>query len=371
MKGKIALDNPPAYLEISYNPRTQQKFVAYPPMPAVMIMPFVALNFADKNQTYYTILFASVTIGLAFIVFKRLFSQRTSLLLTFLYGFGTSFWYLTTEGSSWYISHVIAAFFIFLSLIALNIRKHEDEIQYEKNPTRWLLSGLALGAAFMTRDPSILASTFFISLPFLHLKFRELISHKAVHILKNHARPFVSFGIALSLFISVTFAYNYARFGTIKPVQHDHIPHLLEGEMFKHGFLSVQYIPRSINFFFTKMPLPYEKFPYFMPSIEGMAFWLVSPYLVFILFAQWKKPFTRVAFITALIMLIPPFMNGSNGFAQFGYRYAMEATIFLMLVFGTFLERKWWWVSIPLMLAAPLISFWGIYFIRVLGISGW
>jgi hypothetical protein len=101
-----------------------------------------------------------------------------------------------------------------------------------------------------------------------------------------------------------------------------------------------------------------------------MSYILVSPYILCILAAQWKKRWVQLALLTILAMLMLVFMNGSNGFSQFGYRYAMEATLFLLLIFGTCLQRKYAYLSYPLIILSIAICFWGIYFTRVLQIYG-
>lgn len=364
LKGTIELDNPPEYLEISYEETTGKKFVAYPPFPSILILPLVALNIADHDQTFYTILLGSLNSALIYVFMIKLYaSRRIALISALLLMFGTSYWYLATEGSSWYLSHIVAIICLLVSLSLLNIRYQSGQLTFTHDPLRWLASGFALGAAYFTRDGTILASILILGLPWIKFGIRK----STLQAWWLHTTIF-SLGIFFWLVISA--GYNYARFHTILPVQHHKIPHMLELPIFKDGFLSPTYIPRNVDYFFTKAPLPHTSFPFFKPSVEGMAYLLVSPFFILLPLAKWNR-FTLLALTTGILMLVPGLMNGSVGFSQFGYRYAMEATIMFFVVFATFLQRRWWWFGLPLIIIAPVISFWGIYFIRVLQIYGW
>lgn len=364
LKGKIELENPPEYLEISYEETTGKKYVAYPPFPSILLMPFVSLNVADRDQTFYTIMFACLNSALIYWVILRLYSsRRIALTVSLLLMFGTSYWYLATEGSSWYLSHIIAILCLLLSLAFLNIRKIDHQLTFTHTPKLWFASGFSLGAAYFTRDGTILAAILVLGLPIVRYGVNKKM-------LVGWWRPLLCFMLGILFWLIISFGYNYARFNTILPVQHHKIPHMLELPIFKDGFLSPTYIPRNIVYFFTKAPLPYEQFPFYKPSVEGMAYLLVSPFLIFLPLAKWNKYITLAGF-TGVLMLVPGLMNGSVGFSQFGYRYAMEATIMFMIVFASFLQRRIWWISLPAIILAPMISYWGIYFIRTLQIYGW
>lgn len=359
LNGRLYLYDPPTYLELTGRDGDKIRYVAYPPMPAIVSIPFTYFSIFDKSQTGITILFASINTGLMYLVSKKYYHKNyIAVVSAILLAFGTNHWYLATEGSSWYMAHIIAVFFLLIALLALHYN--------------WFFSGLALGAAYWSRLPSILALAFFISQSVDSLiedtlkKTILLFKHNIQAVLLNKRIYLMLSGV--TIFILANFFYNYVRFGTIKDIGYQKIQGVLEESWYLDGIFSLSYLPRNLEFFFFKLPLPHSEFPYYKPSLAGMSFFLTSPMFIFLIAIKWKQKIPLLAFLTGGLMLFPGLLHGTPGFSQFGYRFAMEATPFFLLALGSFMQRKWWWISVPFMLLAVAINFWGIYFIRTLSI---
>lgn len=355
--GKVYLTDHPAWLnELIPTSDPNKYYVAYPPMPAIIATPFVVLNIANKSQTFIAVLFGSINAAALYLVLKRLYSYRTSVLGALLLAFGTNHWYLATEGSSWYIAHIIAVFFQLMAFLLIFKKSEDEKLVFATTHWRWLTAGLCIGAAYWSRLPAVLIAPFFGLIP---LAQQEL---------KKYLKSLLLFGFGVSFFILLNFGYNYIRFSTISDQSYVLIPGVLEEPWFNKGIFSVSYLPKNIQFFFAKTPTPYASFPYFKPSMEGMSFFLTSPFFILLPFINWKKRYNIIALAIGILMLGPGLLHGTPGFAQFGYRFAMEATPLFIIAFCSFLERKWWLISVPLMILAVAVNFWGIYFIRVLNI---
>ncbi len=113
-------------------------FVVYPPMPAVLLLPFVALFGTSVDQGLMSIFLACLCVAATWFMLKKTgVNGNKALWLTALFGFGTCFWFTAAVGSSWYIEHVVAVLFLTLAIILA---------LYKKSP---FLIGLLLGFAFL------------------------------------------------------------------------------------------------------------------------------------------------------------------------------------------------------------------------------
>lgn len=364
LQGKYYLEEAPPWLnELVPDPELDRWYVVYPPMPAITSIPFILLGI--ESQTTISIIIGLINIYLIFLITKRLYSKKIGIYLALAFGLGTNHWFLATEGSAWYFSHICAVFFLCLSILVLNIKQKGNLLVASSKPLHWLFSGLFLGAAYWSRLPSILALPFFIFLIFQnrhkHFINREIIQKLAY------------FLAACSLFLALNFFYNYLRFGTIWDVAYTLIPGVLDEPWYKKGIFHYSYIPRNALFAISKLPLLYEKFPFIKPSIEGMSLLLTSPFIITtLLLIKNAQKWTLMLSFVSIAMLLLAFSHGGVGFSQFGYRYGLEAILFLLLSLGQIFKNKITEITfILLLIISVIINFWGIYFIRFLQIYAW
>src|SRR5512137_730581 len=79
-------------------------YVVYPPMPAVLLTPFVAVFGTAFDQGLLSIALASVCVALTWFMIKKTGANGSKALwLAALFGFGTCFWFISSVGSAWYI----------------------------------------------------------------------------------------------------------------------------------------------------------------------------------------------------------------------------------------------------------------------------
>ena len=122
-------------------------------MPAFLSLPFVYIWGILFQQQYLAHLLGAgivlLTINLSLKIKKDI---KLAIWSGILVGFGTIIWFLSTSGSSWYLGQISACFFL---LAALN------ESNGKKRP---FLVGLFLGAAYLSRLPTILSFPLFVYL---------------------------------------------------------------------------------------------------------------------------------------------------------------------------------------------------------------
>ncbi len=89
----------------------------FPPLPAILLMPFVALWGLATDIRAVSVGLGAVAVGLAWWALGALpVSRRIRLATTIFFGFGTVFWYAAQLGTTWFFAHVCAVTFLLLAL---------------------------------------------------------------------------------------------------------------------------------------------------------------------------------------------------------------------------------------------------------------
>lgn len=332
-------------------------FVVYPPMPAILLMPFVAILGVNFYQPSLSIFLGAANVALAYIVLLKFFKDRKlSFWISILYAFGTIQWFHAEVGSSWYLAHIVSLFFAWLFLLEI------------VNEQRLFLIGLFIGGAYLARLPTIL-SIFFV-LIFFREKF---ISEKNVS--KINIKNICTLFLGLSPAIIFNALYNFFRFGRFD--DYGYALYLnsqslaIKQSVFPHGFFSIYYIPERIKEMFFSFPILIDKFPFIIPSMNTMALYITTPAFLLILLASFKKRLIYASLVAVLIISIPITTKGGNGFTQFGFRYSMDFLPFLLILTASGLKNRFNLFSKLLIIFSILINLWGVLMISFFNIWGW
>lgn len=329
-------------------------FVVYPPMPAILLIPFVAIFGTNFYQPFLSILLGAVNVSLAYIVILKLFNNiKLSLWVSILYAFGTIQWYHAEVGSSWYVAHIVALFFLWLALLETITKQ------------RLFLIGLFIGGAYLARLPTILAIVFVLI--FLKERFLTGKNIKQVNI-RNLC--FLFSGLLPALIFNGL--YNFFRFGRFDDYAYSLYLNLnslaIKQSVFPHGFFSIQYIPERIKDMLFSFPVFTTHPPFVIPSLYSMALYIVTPAFLLILLASFKKRLVCASLITVLIILIPILMKGGNGFTQFGFRYSLDFLPYLLILTASGLKNRFNICSKFLIILSILINLWGVIMISFLNL---
>lgn len=318
-------------------PHAGKFYVVYPPAPAVVLVPFVAVFGPDFNQRWASIILASLSVGLFFLLVSRFTKKRwISYSLTLLLAFGTNYFFTSLPGSSWYFAHICAVFFIILALMA-------------STGERPFLSGLALGAAFLSRLPTIMI------FPILaYLLLEKAKKQDRIKVLTKFFTPIMCAIIIFGL-------YNKLRFGSFTETGYSLIPGILEEPWFSKGVFSVSYIVRSLEAAFASFPIISAHFPYLVPSNYAMAIYLSSPALLLVLFTKIKEGRVRFLLLSSLLAAVPGFMHATVGFTQYGYRFSLDYLVLLILCLPYSFEKLGWKVSLAFVFLSLIINFYVVY----------
>jgi hypothetical protein len=81
----------------------------FPPLPAIVLMPFVALWGLATDERTVSVVIGAIDVGLCWWALGRLpVDRRVRLAVTIFFGFGTVFWYAAGLGTTWFFAHVVA-----------------------------------------------------------------------------------------------------------------------------------------------------------------------------------------------------------------------------------------------------------------------
>jgi len=349
LHGRLYVTEAPSWLS-ELVPAAVGWYVPYPPMPAVVLLPFVALFGPELPQQVISSLAGAVSVGLLFLAIGRLgVHGRTRFGLIAVFAFGTVLWWGASEGSAWLFAQAVAVLF---SAAALLVATHR------RAP---MLVGLLLGCATISRLPVGLTAPFFLALvvglplPFTRGDVRRVL------------RPALAFAAGLVIPVGLYAVYNLARWGTPIDMGYVLIPGVLQDPIYAdHGILSIFYIPRHLYAIFLRSFDFREEFPWFRPSWWGLSLFLTTPLYLWLAHAPWRDGRVRWACVGIGLALIPIVTHGNVGITQWGYRFSLDVQVplfaVLTLAFAGRTQRNW--RPIAAGVAAILVNLYGIVAIR-------
>lgn len=326
-------------------------FVVYPPMPAILLMPFVAIFGTTFYQPLLSILLGAINASLVYVIFLKLFKDtRLSFWISILYAFGTMQWYHAEVGSSWYLAHIVALFFLWLSLLEIITKQ------------RLFIIGLLIGSAYLARIPTILA-VFFV--PFY---LKEKFIGKNLGQINFYNFFLLVLGLLPALCLNAL--YNFLRFGRLDDFAYSLYLQsqslAIKQSVFPHGFFSIYYIPDRLKDIFLSHPVFVNHPPFIVPSLYAMALYIVTPAFFLILFASFKKRLVYSSLLTTVIISIPILIKGGSGFTQFGFRYGLDFLPFLLIMTASGFKNRFNLCSKSLIILSILINLWGVIMITFL-----
>jgi hypothetical protein len=350
IKGHVSLE-PTKDLPVGDISIYNGKFYMYfGPLASIILMPFVA--FFGKN--FPQIIIGIGTLAVSFFAVYSIaksfkFSKADSLWLSLFFAFSTVLFSTSVINITSYLVEALGVPLVLLSLA-----------EYFKK-RRPLLIGLFLGLAVLTRVTLILALMFFV-----------------VEFIKKglSKRDFLLLLLPFVFCLFVFGFYNFLRFHSFFETGYSyHMAHPFPlSRNFEYGEISLIHLPANLYSFLIMPPEPilyYAKgfvlrFPYLVANPWGMAIWFTSP--LFLMLFRFKKNKYFLSTVIAIICLaIPVFTYFSVGFAQFGYRYALDFLPFLFLLLIPSLFPKLSKTAIALITIGVIFnciyitSLWGAY----------
>jgi hypothetical protein len=345
-------------------------YVPYPPAPAVLLMPVVAIFGTGFEQSWATIVLGATNVALMSIAIGNMgVSRRTRVVLSLAFAFGTIVWFSAQVGTAWHLEHIVAMFFMLLAILAC---------QHDRST---FVIGLLFAGAIASRMELLLAIPFFVAYLFDRSQ-RERTGDRTpfgfaggVTVLVRESRFDVLrlVDLALPMLIALAIpavglaAYNDARFGSIFQNGYSLLPSF-QTPQYSHGLFSLAYFRSDFSGLFTSRTTVGGDFPWLFPGIKGgPSILLTSPIFLWALKSRRPDWFNVGAWTSVVIILLPMLFYADWGGIQFGFRAAQGIYPFLMLLTARGLKDRLGglaWVAITV---GFVVNFWGMAFAT----SGW
>jgi hypothetical protein len=383
--------------------------IPFPPLPALLLVPFVAAYGLDADDQLLFTFLAAIDVAICWWMIGRLrVSGVVRLGTTLFFAFGTVFWYTAQNTTTWYQAHIVA---VGLTMLAVGLALGADDERQRAatlggdtpaTPRRGLFdprataSGLLLGLAATARLTVILAAPFFLLVGPGRGWWRRGWS-----VLVGAAIP------VLALLV-----YNVATTGQAFHPAYDHL-YQLEARMYTglgyHAEWAAEdprYLPQNLGIMLLSAPeiLPdrlrdtlgfldeplctepgagrglFERAcPLALPRDTGMSVLLTSPaYLLAIpaLFDRTRRRIVLAALLAIALVSVANLMHFSQGWVQFGYRFSNDTVPFALvlvaigfarLVDGSSRPRWALPLATGLIVVSVAINWWGVVWGRLLG----
>lgn len=302
-------------------------YLYFGPLPSLLLLLPVFIWGVNFSQHILTILTAIFSFYLMFRIAKQFnYSQTDSLWVAIFWVWGTIYSFLVLVNISAFQIQAISSLFILLAIKEFYTKR------------RYLLIGFYVSLAMATRQTTALSIIFF-TLHILHE--RSFFKNKVVGFCR----------LVLPLFITLVFLcfYNYRRFGTLWESGYSYnitLPYSANYSAAKrYGLFSLHHIPQNIYYFLFKGPelikdsVNQVKFPYLTVDGWGLSIIFTSP-LFLVPFLSGKTKNILKELVAVFFLALPNFTYYGIGYAQFGYRYALDFYPFLLLILLKALEGK-------------------------------
>jgi hypothetical protein len=379
----------------------------FPPLPAVLLLPFVAVFGLATDAQLFGVVLGAINIGLTWRMLSRVTTNRAAVFMTTLFfAFGTAHYYSAMLSTTWFLAHVVATTFLLLGItLALDAERREQlraalgrltggpagiSSQVTRRGTltatfeerslflNWLrvaraqidplqfMAGFVFGLAALSRLTTVFGAPFF-----------ALVGGGG----SFWKRAFSS-GLGAILPGLLLLAYNLASTGHIfNPAYdwlfhteyHGYMPSWLPIDETK-GIEDIANVPRNALIMFGWMPTinPSCGLSLFdttcaliRPDPIGMSILLTSPaYLLGVPLAmrEWRNRLVLGAAIATVAIGFAVLMNFGPGWVQFGFRRSLDfapfALILVALAMARFGVGK---IVVALVAFSIIVNAWGVY----------
>ena len=338
LHGRWNLDLPASFTDIVVVQGKQ--YIVYPPMPAIVLMPFVAIFGLHTSDILMTAVSSALNLSLLYLLFEQVresgFTQRVwveNLIISVMLWFGSISLWLSLGGAVWYTAHIMCMTFTLLALLAA-FRRH------------YTVAAVLLGSAFFCRATVIVGFLFLLYLawqdagtePLLQRFIRQLWRRTpdwAAIPWRRLAGPLLVMAGVLLLFM----ARNTMVFGS--PLDSGYGMLIAQRyPVVKTGPFNISYVPANIiaNFFsFPQVTFngPFDRHPLINIDNSGTAVsvFVTTPLFLFLFWRNRRFSATRAAlWVTIGPIVVAVLLFHAYGWYQFGARYLFEAYPFAFLL---------------------------------------
>jgi len=297
-------------------------YVPFPPFPAIVLLPFVALwGVAGTKVIYIAIAISAISAVLFVRVMDKLGVQdfRQTLWLGAAFFLGTAYWSMVRNSYGvWFFAHTVA---VCCMLMAIGLALGRGT---------GVLVGLCVGLAFLSRQLSIFSAPFLAVVLWRHARYTTL---------RARVINLMGFGLALGVCGAIYLWFNWARFGNPLDTGYAYIPlfGILEQRVERYGLFNWRYVPFNVVYMFLQgyhvvfgppgnlKPMGTDPF--------GTAITFASPFVFAALRAKWDTWLKWAAWLSIGLILLNQLLYYNNGSMQWNaQRFTLDFMPILILL---------------------------------------
>jgi hypothetical protein len=314
-------------------------YVSFPPFPAVVILPVVAIWGLATRDALFWALVAGVAPALLFVLLERLSARSESprsrlenLALTGLFAFGTVFFYVAVQGTVWFAAHVVGSSLIVLFILFSLGAEHP------------IWAGLACGACLMTRATTPLMALFFLVEALRRYRHEgELQADAAGHPLLRAlrwafaadlakvARAVALFSLPVVAAIGIQLSLNAARWDDPFNSGYQYLQIGWRTRIETWGLFNYHYFSKNLAVFLASLPWVADPVSGIKISLHGLALWFTTPNLLWLLWPKRLDARLIGLYLVSGLLALVGLCYQNSGWVQFGYRFALDYMPFLMV----------------------------------------
>ena len=328
-----------AYRDLKVERRERRYFVSFPPLPAVLMLPFVWVMGLKAPDTWLTLLFAVLNGALCYRLVSELRRRgwlrgeqpRRELWLVSLMCLGSAHLWCAVLGQVWYTALIIGVSFHLLYLRAT------------LDTSRPLRAGLYLGLAFSTRPTLVLLSFIFYG-QLLPTQGQRLSAQERLRRATLFSIPPLVIGLLLMW-------HNEARFGSLFEFGHSYLAGGQLKRISEYGLFHWVFLKKNLIAAFALLPLAHTQLPALTLSMHGMAIQASSPGLLWALrpgraVGLEARTVSRLTSLSACLILSLLLLYQNTGWVQFSWRFILDLLPSLVLLIAVRVERVGFWFKL-------------------------
>jgi hypothetical protein len=317
-------------------------YIVYPPFPAIVLMPFVAIFGLNTSDVFITAVLSAINMGLLYLLLEQLrgsgFTRRIwieNVCITLLLYYGSINLWLSLGGRMWFTAHILAMTCSLVALL-LALRRH------------YAWATVALGCAFFSRPTAIFALVFILYLAWQDVGRERLVERFLASLWARlpdwSAIPWRRLAAPLAVTAGIVVLYllrNAIVFGSPLESGYD-ILLRQKYPIVAHGPFNIRYVPTNIIANFFTFPLitftgAFDRHPLMNMDNNGVAVsvFVTTPLFLFLFWRNRRFSMTRAAlWVTLGLVVAAVLLFHASGWYQFGARYLYDGypIAFVLLV---------------------------------------
>lgn len=347
LHGRLWIADPPSWLtEFAFF--EGRPYVYFDPFPSVFLLPFAAVWGLDVNLAEVSMAVGALNVLLLRVLLGVLGTRRsTANGVTLLFALGTVHFFASMYGNTWLLAHLLAVAGLTLAWLEGTTRGSP------------FLVGLLCAVAATSRSPALLGAPVLL---LLSLRARP----------GAWLRTAFEFSLPLLLTATLLGLYNFARFGD--PLNNGY---LMANQALlnpAHGSFSWRYVPQNVYQYFLRLPeVVWDGWPSLKLTDHGLSLIATTPAVLLLLRPGWSPRAYDAVFRGRLALAGSALILGLylcyfwDGWRQFGSRYTLDFTPFLMVALALRVDARagaWRWLFWSLVGLSVVVNVWGVWFWR-------